>query len=207
MDRTQLLLAATPLLGFLIAVASPAIVSLSRARYSRAQVGIARRMLWPSAYVVAVAVCHVSGVSLAPHFLNVIIEVFAVVFGLGLAGFSFVLRPRAVGILAGLCALVAWLMLMLFLSMGAMFDGGDSAREVKMPDGSICLMAVYGFVASDSGVDIGRFRRFVFVDKRIAAHRFSDIYPDDDDLVYPDQASLKQCLAAFYASPGPARGI
>lgn len=207
MDRTEYLFAAALALGCIAAVAPPVVVLLSRPRYSQAQVAGARRMRWSSAYVVAVAVCHATNVTLASHLLNVIAEVFALMFGLGLAGFSFILRPRAVGILGGLCALVAWLMLMLFLALGVMSGGGGAGREVALPDGSVCREAGYGMIGSDSGSDVTVFRRFLFVDKRIATHRYSVDDPEDSELTYPDQAILRQCRAALSAARGPARGI
>jgi hypothetical protein len=78
------------------------------------------------------------------------------------------------GILAGLDALVAWLLLTLFILFGALIDG---TREVKMQDGSICRTEIFGFLISESGVEVGLFRRSLFVDYRIAAHRYSDIDP------------------------------
>ena len=184
----------TLVVGCLAAAASPGIVLLSRARYAPAHVAGARRMLLVSALVATVFVCHVAGVSFAFRAPNVIVEVFAMLLVLGLVVFSFILRPRAVGILTGLYALVAWLLLVLFTALGALFEGG-SGREVTMKDGSVCRITAYGFVASDSGVDIGIFRRYLFVDIRIASHRYSAIYPDADHLTYPDQAIQKQCLA------------
>lgn len=176
-----------------------------------AQVAGVRRMLCSSAFVVAVAGCYIAGVSLASHALNVIVEVFAVVFGLGLAGFSFILRPRLVGVPAGLCALVAWLMLMLFLSMGAVFVGGGAGTEITVSDGSVCGEAGHGMIGSDSGVDITAFRPFLFVDQRIATRSRTRRTAARHTLPGDPQA-MRRCLhrgadaAARYIISGRPRG-
>ncbi len=203
MDSTYFLVMAVPALGWLAAAASPAVVLMTRPRYSPAHVASARRMLRSSAFVVAVSMCHIADVSFASHAVNVIVEGAALLFGLGLVAFLFVLRPRLFGIVAGLYALAAWLLLTLFLSFGALIDG---AREVRMQDGIICRAESYGFLISESGFDVRLFRRFLFVDYRIAAHLYSDISPDDNDLVYPAKAALKRCLATASAPVVVARG-
>lgn len=205
MDSAELLLAAIGAFGCLAAVASPVVVLLSRARYSPDYVAGGRRMLWASAFVVAVASCHVANVSLSLHDLNVVLVAFAVVVGLFLAGFSFVLRPRAVGIVSGGCALVAWLMLMLYASLGALLGGAVAGREIALSDGIVCRQAGYGIVGSESGSHVSAFRRFLFVDQRIAARRYSIDGPYEDDLVYPDKPVLRRCIAALSAAP--TRGI
>ena len=137
MDRTYLLFISVLGLGWLASAASPALVLLSRARYSPHLVARARRLLWSSAFVIAVAICHVADVSLASHAVNVIVEAFALLVAAGLVAFLFVLKPRAVGVVAGLYALVAWLLLLLGMSFGALIEGAY-AREVRMQDGTIC---------------------------------------------------------------------
>jgi hypothetical protein len=82
MDRTYFLIMAALALGWLAAAASPALVLLTGARDSPMQLAGARRMLRLSAFVVAVAMGHIANVSFASHAVNVIVEGFALLFGL-----------------------------------------------------------------------------------------------------------------------------
>lgn len=60
---------------------------------------------------------------------------------------------------------------MLFLSLGVLFDGGGAGREVALQGGSVCRETGHGMIGSDSGSGVAVFRRFLFLDKRIATHR------------------------------------
>lgn len=134
------------------------------------------RMAACGAVVLAVPICLWLKLSLALHLLNVLAIGCAMWCGGALAIHSFRLRPRWLGVPAGLLSVLGWLLVAVFLFLDA-FTGESSQRSAEMGGGQHCLSAEYGFVASDQGNVIRVYQRYLLIDQKIGQYAESYIEP------------------------------
>lgn len=129
----------------------------------------------------AVAIGAALRLSFSLPILNLLAVLAALAASAALLLLLFRIKPRWIGIPAGLLGLGAWMTGLLWIVVFAAFDG-DSPSDTSFGNGLLCRRTVYGFVASDSGQELALYRRYALIDHRIYYERRSDIYPSDPPL-------------------------
>jgi hypothetical protein len=195
---TLLVLASAVAFGVILSVASPAIVLLRRSRCSPSVVVWAQRWIFLSAFVVVVAAAIYCGVYFERG--NYIVGSLAVAAGIVLAGFSFVHRPVALGIVAGTVGLLSWIVVGFAFTLGAL-SSDNSTRTFRMVDGTYCRGAMYGLVMTDSGLQVDIFGKYWIFEKINLTHQYSDLSPEDDSEAYPGKGLLKECASLYVGRP------
>lgn len=185
--------------GTLAALLLP-VVQLRAAKLDAAGAMTARRHLYLSGLVVAVAAAAASGFSFAGHAANVTAIAIALIAGGVQVLYSIDSRPRILGAAIGLVAGVAWLLALLFCAMSLAFD--NAPVTVALGDGLYCSETVYGFAAGDSGEETDLYQRYLVIDHRVYDQIHSDIYPNDPQ---PERARFAGELARCQAGINQAR--
>lgn len=173
-------------LGCLASVLSPIAAFLLRG----ADPGAEREL---SVFVAGACLLHLAGVSTASHPVNFTVLAVAMFCGL-MQAWMMLGWGSALARLAGSWGIVSWIVLA--LAALVLRDGGER-RIVHLGDGTYCQFTSYGMAGADSGEHIGRFRRFGFIDWKVASQAYSVI----DLRPVAGVAGLEQCRALMGAAP------
>lgn len=158
----------------------------------------ARRDLILGGFVALVAIAHALDLSFAAPFFNFLIVLFALCGGGALVLALFGVKPHWVGIPLGLLGIGGLLMVCLWIVVTAVFDG-NSPADAELGDGLLCRQTAYGFVTSDSGVDLAIYRRFLLVDRKLYGERRSAIYPNGTPAIPAGlQSAIMRCGTLLY---------
>jgi len=158
----------------------------------------ARREFILGGFVALVAIAHALDLSFAAPFFNFLIVLFALCGGGALVLALFGLGPRWVGVPLGLLGVCGLLMACLWIVVTAVFDG-NSPADAELGDGLLCRQTAYGFVTSDSGVDLAIYRRFLLVDRKLYGERRSAIYPNGTPAIPAGlQSAVTRCGTLLY---------
>lgn len=182
------LLLALPVLAALATLISP-YLQMRAGQDAVVVTGTARRYLFLSGWVLAVAATWASGLSFAWHAVNfVAVSAALIAFG-ALALFSFHIRPKFVAVPVGIISCCTSLLMLLYAGATTIFSGNTPAT-VALGDSQYCRETVYGFVTSDSGEELEIFQRYLFIDRSIFLQIHSDAYPNEPPHASADLAEV-----------------
>lgn len=187
-------------IGALFALVHPLVLWYLQRADAAARTALRHRIAC-SAFILLAALAWAFDLSFAGHALNLVAAVAVLLCAGFLIVSAFGLRPRLVGVTAGLLASGAWIAGLLFLFLSAALMD-QSPATVQLDDGLICRETMYGLAAGDSGDTMAIYRRYLFIDHRLLSQVRSDTAPENTT---PPPPAFTDTLARCRARVNAAR--